>query len=231
MGGNVYIQDLVDFDVTMSTSKEKYCRLLYLVWFMKYSAYVRRIVADSLSKLKYKFQDKENLEDIFSYGSALDDFIYVVFVLDRNIVYLIKDPLVEAFINEAIRPFKNTTGLKADEAGWGSNKSDHTENYSRSEAYSWGQKVVSGNEAALGANKTKNETEKGREQVLEIKRWSVGMRLREVQTRWKNENREEIEMCTGMFKDQDEVVVAQEEVQEKVDLVENEEEELIEEEE
>ncbi|GJW97959.1 hypothetical protein Tco_0179767 [Tanacetum coccineum] len=40
-----------------------------------------------------------------------------------------------------------------------------------------------------------------------------------------------IEMCTGMFKDQDEVVVAQEEVQEKVDLVENEEEELIEEEE
>ncbi|GKC56163.1 hypothetical protein Tco_1083761, partial [Tanacetum coccineum] len=34
-----------------------------------------------------------------------------------------------------------------------------------------------------------------------------------------------------MFKDQDEVVVAQEEVQEKVDLVENEEEELIEEEE
>ncbi|GJU85734.1 hypothetical protein Tco_1293280 [Tanacetum coccineum] len=41
----------------------------------------------------------------------------------------------------------------------------------------------------------------------------------------------QIEMCTGMFKDQDEVVVAQEEVQEKVDLVENEEEELIEEEE
>ncbi|GKC81618.1 hypothetical protein Tco_1137335 [Tanacetum coccineum] len=40
----------------------------------------------------------------------------------------------------------------------------------------------------------------------------------------------EIEMCTGMFKDQAEVVVAQEEVQEKIDLVENEE-ELIEEEE
>ncbi|GJR27910.1 hypothetical protein Tco_1104142 [Tanacetum coccineum] len=37
-------------------------------------------------------------------------------------------------------------------------------------------------------------------------------------------------MCTGMFKDQAEVVVAQEEVQEKIDLVENEE-ELIEEEE
>nr|GFC04754.1 hypothetical protein [Tanacetum cinerariifolium] len=45
-----------------------------------------------------------------------------------------------------------------------------------------------------------------------------------------------IEMCTGMFNDQAEVVVAQEEVQEKIDLVENEkelneEEELIEEEE
>ncbi|GJZ99735.1 peptidase S10, serine carboxypeptidase, alpha/beta hydrolase fold protein [Tanacetum coccineum] len=40
----------------------------------------------------------------------------------------------------------------------------------------------------------------------------------------------EIEMCTCMFKDQAEVVVAQEEVQEKIDLVENEE-ELIEEEE
>ncbi|GJV12493.1 ribonuclease H-like domain-containing protein [Tanacetum coccineum] len=39
-----------------------------------------------------------------------------------------------------------------------------------------------------------------------------------------------IEMCTSMFKDQAEVVVAQEEVQEKIDLVENEE-ELIEEEE
>nr|GEY55778.1 hypothetical protein [Tanacetum cinerariifolium] len=46
----------------------------------------------------------------------------------------------------------------------------------------------------------------------------------------------EIEMCTGMFKDQAEVVVALEKVQEKIDLVENEEElieekELIEEEE
>ncbi|GKA32125.1 endoglucanase 24 [Tanacetum coccineum] len=31
-------------------------------------------------------------------------------------------------------------GLKADEAGWGSNKSDHTENRSRLEASSWGSK-------------------------------------------------------------------------------------------
>ncbi|GJQ99700.1 retrovirus-related pol polyprotein from transposon TNT 1-94 [Tanacetum coccineum] len=37
------------------------------------------------SKLEYKFQDQENSEDIFSFGSALEDFIYVVFVPDRNI--------------------------------------------------------------------------------------------------------------------------------------------------
>ncbi|GKB98778.1 hypothetical protein Tco_0984915, partial [Tanacetum coccineum] len=56
------------------------------------------------------------------------------------------------------RHFQNTTGLKADEAGWGSNKSDHTENCSGLEAYSWGQKVVSGIEATWGAKKTENET-------------------------------------------------------------------------
>ncbi|GJV32516.1 reverse transcriptase domain-containing protein [Tanacetum coccineum] len=54
-GENVYIRDLVDFDVI-------------------------------ISKLEYKFQDQENSEDIFSFGSALEDFICVVFVLDRNIV-------------------------------------------------------------------------------------------------------------------------------------------------
>ncbi|GKG29811.1 hypothetical protein Tco_0419709, partial [Tanacetum coccineum] len=32
-----------------------------------------------------KFQDKKNSEDIFSFESALEDFIYVVFVPDRNI--------------------------------------------------------------------------------------------------------------------------------------------------
>ncbi|GJS51297.1 hypothetical protein Tco_0624659 [Tanacetum coccineum] len=41
------------------------------------------------SKLEYKFQDKENSEDIFSFGSALEDFICVVFVHDRNIVIFI----------------------------------------------------------------------------------------------------------------------------------------------
>ncbi|GJS46595.1 hypothetical protein Tco_0596716 [Tanacetum coccineum] len=38
------------------------------------------------SKLEYKFQDQENSEDIFSFGSALEDFICVVFVPDRNII-------------------------------------------------------------------------------------------------------------------------------------------------
>ncbi|GJZ79682.1 hypothetical protein Tco_0644519, partial [Tanacetum coccineum] len=56
------------------------------------------------------------------------------------------------------RHFQNMTGLKADEAGWSSNKLDHTESCSGLEAYSWGQKVVSVIEAAWGAKKTKNET-------------------------------------------------------------------------
>ncbi|GKC77284.1 hypothetical protein Tco_1128058, partial [Tanacetum coccineum] len=38
------------------------------------------------SKPEYKFQDQENSEDIFSFRSALEDFICAVFVLDRNIV-------------------------------------------------------------------------------------------------------------------------------------------------
>ncbi|GKB55592.1 hypothetical protein Tco_0911778 [Tanacetum coccineum] len=53
------------------------------------------------------------------------------------------------------------------------------------EAYSWGQKVVSGIEAPWGANKTENETGKDWELFLGIKRWSVGMRIREVQRRGK----------------------------------------------
>ncbi|GJR44990.1 hypothetical protein Tco_1313093 [Tanacetum coccineum] len=42
--------------------------------------------SETLSKLEYKFQDKENSEDIFSFGSAMEDFICVVFVPDRNIL-------------------------------------------------------------------------------------------------------------------------------------------------
>ncbi|GJW60006.1 hypothetical protein Tco_0109341 [Tanacetum coccineum] len=37
------------------------------------------------SKPEYKFQDQENSEDISSFGSALEDFICVVFIPDRNI--------------------------------------------------------------------------------------------------------------------------------------------------
>ncbi|GJV27890.1 hypothetical protein Tco_1384338 [Tanacetum coccineum] len=39
----------------------------------------------SRSKLEYKFQDKENSKDIFSFGSAIEDFICVAFVPNRNI--------------------------------------------------------------------------------------------------------------------------------------------------
>ncbi|GJX56772.1 hypothetical protein Tco_0286669 [Tanacetum coccineum] len=46
-------------------------------------------------KIQYevKFQDQENTEDIFSFECALEDFICVVFVLDRNIhdTYFLKN--------------------------------------------------------------------------------------------------------------------------------------------
>ncbi|GJR19587.1 reverse transcriptase domain-containing protein [Tanacetum coccineum] len=44
------------------------------------------LLMDKRSKLEYKFQDQEYSEDIFSSGSALEDFIYVVFVPDMNIM-------------------------------------------------------------------------------------------------------------------------------------------------
>ncbi|GJY28095.1 putative reverse transcriptase domain-containing protein [Tanacetum coccineum] len=37
--------------------------------------------------LEYKFQDKENSKDIFRFGSAMEDFICIVFVSDRNILF------------------------------------------------------------------------------------------------------------------------------------------------
>ncbi|GJU30174.1 hypothetical protein Tco_1173763 [Tanacetum coccineum] len=46
--------------------------------------------------MEYKFQDKEYSEDIFSSGSALEDFICVVFVPDRNIG--------ESNVNRAVVP-------------------------------------------------------------------------------------------------------------------------------
>ncbi|GJU02037.1 hypothetical protein Tco_1112375 [Tanacetum coccineum] len=57
-----------------------------LVWFDFYKIPLCTLMTSRrLSKLEYKFQDKENSEDIFSFGSALEDFISVVFVPDRNI--------------------------------------------------------------------------------------------------------------------------------------------------
>ncbi|GJT50120.1 hypothetical protein Tco_0976277 [Tanacetum coccineum] len=47
MGENVYIRDLIDFDVTISTSRGKLLDIKHrLVWFVKYYANVRRTVAD-----------------------------------------------------------------------------------------------------------------------------------------------------------------------------------------
>ncbi|GJZ60652.1 putative reverse transcriptase domain-containing protein [Tanacetum coccineum] len=79
---------------TTQNTRGKWCILLHLEWFMKYSANVRRTVADLSHAPPNEYlpspNDKkqcslENSEDIFSFGSALEDFICVVFVLDRNI--------------------------------------------------------------------------------------------------------------------------------------------------
>ncbi|GJT41657.1 hypothetical protein Tco_0941522 [Tanacetum coccineum] len=51
------------------------------------------------SKLEYKFQDKENSEDIFSFGSALEDFILLVEEFDNTIT----DELIDNLkVNEVI---------------------------------------------------------------------------------------------------------------------------------
>ncbi|GJR17141.1 hypothetical protein Tco_0965668 [Tanacetum coccineum] len=39
--------------------------------------------------MEYKFQDQKNSEDIFSIGSALEDFIFAVFIRGRNITSLV----------------------------------------------------------------------------------------------------------------------------------------------
>ncbi|GKE45998.1 hypothetical protein Tco_1473282, partial [Tanacetum coccineum] len=44
------------------------------------------MVPVQVKTMKIQFQDKENSEDIFSFRSALEDFICVVFVPDRNII-------------------------------------------------------------------------------------------------------------------------------------------------
>ncbi|GKA46467.1 integrase, catalytic region, zinc finger, CCHC-type containing protein [Tanacetum coccineum] len=62
-----------------------------------------------ISKLEYKFQDQKNSEDIFSIRSALGDFIFVVFVLVRNIN---QEPLSEDILGECV---DWTNHLKEDE--------------------------------------------------------------------------------------------------------------------
>ncbi|GJU58361.1 hypothetical protein Tco_1236127 [Tanacetum coccineum] len=126
MGENVYIWDLIDFDVTISTSRGKFVSpKKCLVWFVKYYANMRRTVVDfshappneyspspndkkqwdvglggsrfrnfaKKESMKKAFQDmlhglggnEENSEDNFSCGSALEDYITLLFVLVRNI--------------------------------------------------------------------------------------------------------------------------------------------------
>ncbi|GJX32230.1 copia protein [Tanacetum coccineum] len=82
---NVNIRDLIDFDVTIVKSREVMVILL-LVENGFCEVIPANVEKNSISKLEYKFQDQENSEDIFSFGSALEDFICVVFVPDRNIV-------------------------------------------------------------------------------------------------------------------------------------------------
>ncbi|GJU65884.1 nucleic acid-binding, OB-fold protein [Tanacetum coccineum] len=58
------------------------------------------------SKLEYKFQDQKNSEDIFIFGSALEDFICVVFVPNRNIDQTsdvaVKDTNVSQLVLESV---------------------------------------------------------------------------------------------------------------------------------
>ncbi|GJY73704.1 retrovirus-related pol polyprotein from transposon TNT 1-94 [Tanacetum coccineum] len=69
------------------------------------------------SKLEYKFQDKEYSEDIFSSGSALEDFICIVFVPDRNIMKL--DEYGDVLKNKArlvAKGYRQEEGIDFDES-------------------------------------------------------------------------------------------------------------------
>ncbi|GJV32315.1 hypothetical protein Tco_1392715 [Tanacetum coccineum] len=50
--------------------------------------------------MEYKFQDQENSEDIFSFENALEDFICIVFVLDRNIVKISVGLILNGLTND-----------------------------------------------------------------------------------------------------------------------------------
>ncbi|GJV63277.1 hypothetical protein Tco_1474105 [Tanacetum coccineum] len=72
MGENVYIRDLVDFDVTVSTSRGKLVvTYFYLVWFMKYYAYMRRIVADFLHAPPNEYSSSPNVKKQWSLDICL----------------------------------------------------------------------------------------------------------------------------------------------------------------
>ncbi|GJY51048.1 hypothetical protein Tco_0441895 [Tanacetum coccineum] len=79
MGENVYIHDLVDFDVTMSTSMGKYTTLLTLM-----TRSSGRWGGLTSTKLSFVAVNERESEDIFSFGSALKIY-FVVILLVRNI--------------------------------------------------------------------------------------------------------------------------------------------------
>ncbi|GJZ23744.1 hypothetical protein Tco_0561203 [Tanacetum coccineum] len=70
------------------------------------------------SKLKYKFQDQENLEDIFSFGSALEDFImlqlYLLGTLGRSEVSSTEEPRINQDKDDYIN---NTNNINTDSDG------------------------------------------------------------------------------------------------------------------
>ncbi|GJZ70940.1 hypothetical protein Tco_0634791 [Tanacetum coccineum] len=69
------------------------------------------------SKLEYKFQDQENSEDIFSFGSALEDFICVVFVPDRNIAPFLNDKMMSVHISSGLVLHQMTSDHNRSELG------------------------------------------------------------------------------------------------------------------
>ncbi|GJQ93881.1 putative reverse transcriptase domain-containing protein [Tanacetum coccineum] len=87
----IALQDFVPMDSNSSTNRERdnqdefsilqigQCLILY-----RAPCAIKGVLRRS--KLEYKFQDKEYSKDIFSSGIALEDFICVVYVPDRNIV-------------------------------------------------------------------------------------------------------------------------------------------------
>ncbi|GJV15852.1 hypothetical protein Tco_1361175 [Tanacetum coccineum] len=66
---------------------------------------LRRKLFKTRSKLEYKFQDEKNSKDIFSIGSALEDVIFVVFVLVRNIIGSWEQSDIKGAFKKDVIPF------------------------------------------------------------------------------------------------------------------------------